>query len=75
MCLLSHARLTTGSGYRIELATFENTMFELLPTKRIVPTTNIRIRASITGNSAMGWPWPCHHSSCRRGLSFAAQKP
>jgi hypothetical protein len=40
----------------MELATVENTLFELDPIKRIVPTTITRITASITAYSAMSCP-------------------
>src|SRR6266481_1234062 len=40
-------------GYCTELATCENTVFALEPTRRIVPTTRTRITASITAYSAM----------------------
>jgi hypothetical protein len=45
-----------GSYWPIELATEENTLFELPPINRIVPTTNTRITANITAYSAMSWP-------------------
>jgi hypothetical protein len=40
----------------IELATEENTLFELPPINRMVPTTSTRMTASITAYSAMSWP-------------------
>jgi hypothetical protein len=42
--------------YWTELATEENTLLALLPTKRMVPTTMTRMTASITAYSAMSWP-------------------
>ena len=39
----------------MELATEENTLFELPPINRMVPTTNTRITANITAYSAMSW--------------------
>jgi hypothetical protein len=40
----------------IELATWENTVLELEPISRSVPTTISRITATITAYSAMSWP-------------------
>src|ERR1700719_4226696 len=40
----------------MELDTLENTLFELPPIKRTVPTTITRITASITAYSARSWP-------------------
>jgi hypothetical protein len=45
----------------IELATEENTLFELPPINRIVPTTSTRITASMTAYSAMSWPSSLDH--------------
>jgi len=42
-------------NYWIELATAENALLALLPTRRIVPTTSTRITASITAYSAISW--------------------
>jgi hypothetical protein len=38
------------------LATDEKTVFEFEPTSRIVPTTIIKITATMTAYSAMSWP-------------------
>jgi hypothetical protein len=54
------------SHYWIELATLENTVFALLPTKRIVPTAITRITASMTAYSAMSWPSSASHSLPRK---------
>jgi hypothetical protein len=54
--LCERTMLVRGSYWPIELATEENTLFELEPIKRIVPTTNTRITANITAYSAMSWP-------------------
>jgi hypothetical protein len=43
----------TAGSYWMELATLENTLFELEPIRRIVPTTMTKITASITAYSAM----------------------
>src|SRR6266700_3798350 len=52
--------------YCTELATEEKTLFALLPTRRIVPTTITRITASITAYSAMSCPCSsCHRFSSR----------
>ena len=40
-------------GYWTALATDEKTLLALLPTRRMVPTTIIRITASITAYSAI----------------------
>ncbi len=48
--------LLSRRAYCIELATFENALLALLPTKRIVPTTITRMTASITAYSEMSWP-------------------
>jgi hypothetical protein len=45
-----------GDYYWTELATCENTMFEFDPISRIVPTTMMRMTATITAYSAMSWP-------------------
>jgi hypothetical protein len=45
--------ITMPRDYWIELATFENTLFALEPTRRTVPTTITRITANITAYSAM----------------------
>ena len=42
--------------YWIVLATEENALLALLPTRRIVPTTSTKITASITAYSAMSCP-------------------
>src|SRR5438128_10879456 len=47
--------------YCTELATEEKTLFALLPTRRIVPTTITRITASITAYSAMSCPLSSLH--------------
>ena len=44
------------------LATAENTLLALEPTRRIVPTTITRITANITAYSAMSWPSSSDHS-------------
>src|SRR5947199_8397232 len=44
-----------------ELATEEKTLFALLPTRRIVPTTITKITASITAYSAMSCPLSSLH--------------
>lgn len=49
-------------AYWIELATFENTVLELLPMRRIVPTTMMRITATITAYSAISWPASSAHN-------------
>jgi hypothetical protein len=49
-------------SYCMELAAFENALFALLPTRRIVPTTSTRITASITAYSAMSCPPTCDQS-------------
>jgi hypothetical protein len=58
-----------GSYWPIELATEENTLFELPPINRMVPTTNTRITASMTAYSAMSWPWSSFHR-LRNALIF-----
>jgi len=50
------------SYWPIELATEENTLLELLPINRMVPTTSTRITASITAYSAMSCPSSSDHS-------------
>lgn len=45
-------RAGTEKSYWVELPTFENTLLELVPISRTVPTTIIRITASITAYSA-----------------------
>src|SRR5437899_335242 len=47
--------------YCTELATEEKTLFALLPTRRIVPTTITRITASITAYSAISCPLSSLH--------------
>jgi hypothetical protein len=44
------------ADYWIELAAEEKTLLAFEPTRRIVPTTNTRITASITAYSAISWP-------------------
>jgi hypothetical protein len=77
-CLKGSAVTTRGTPLNIQvdirfasiiewkLAAFENTLFALLPIKRIVPTTNTKITASITAYSAMSWPSSCRQSLRRR---------
>src|SRR6266700_1645674 len=55
--------------YCTELATEEKTLFALLPTRRIVPTTITRITASITAYSAMSWPLSSFHK-CKGKLNI-----
>src|SRR5947209_13187231 len=43
-------------AYSIVLATVENALLSFDPTRRIVPTTNTKITASITAYSAISWP-------------------
>jgi hypothetical protein len=45
--------LNVSDYYWTELATCENTMFEFDPISRIVPTTMMRMTATITAYSAM----------------------
>src|SRR5438270_6774343 len=52
--------------YWIVLATEENALLALLPTRRIVPTTSTKITASITAYSAMSWPCSSFQSVRRR---------
>src|SRR5271155_2984149 len=47
----------------MELATDENTLLELPPIRRMVPTTITRITASMTAYSAMSCPCSSRHSS------------
>jgi hypothetical protein len=54
--LSARTSLVCGDYWPIELATEENTLFELPPINRMVPTTNTRITANITAYSAMSWP-------------------
>src|SRR5205807_2593969 len=51
-----------SNSYWIELATLENTVFDLVPTSRMVPTTSTRITANITAYSAMSCPSSSFHS-------------
>lgn len=56
--LYPHALLSVQApefhfSYWMELATFENTLFEFEPMRRIVPTTITRMTASITAYSAI----------------------
>jgi hypothetical protein len=60
LCVRINLRVR-GSYWPIELATEENTLFELPPINRIVPTTNTRITANMTAYSAMSWPWSSVH--------------
>jgi len=57
------------SYWPIELATEENTLFELPPINRMVPTTSTRMTASITAYSAMSWPSSSDHN-LRKVLKF-----
>jgi hypothetical protein len=57
------------SYWPIELATEENTLFELDPINRMVPTTNTRMTANITAYSAMSWPSSSDHN-LRKVLVF-----
>ena len=59
-----------GSYWPIELATEENTLFELDPINRIVPTTSTRMTASTTAYSAMSWP-SSRDQSLRKSAIFA----
>jgi hypothetical protein len=55
--LLSPPRnLTSSRTYCSELATEENALLALEPTRRTVPTTSTRITANMTAYSAMSWP-------------------
>src|SRR6266480_4722474 len=51
-----HETCSVLQSYWIVLATEENALLALLPTKRTVPTTSTKITASITAYSAMSWP-------------------
>jgi hypothetical protein len=57
---VNHAAKT---AYFSVLDTFENTLLELDPTSRIVPTTITRITANITAYSAMSWPCSSLHNA------------
>src|SRR5438094_6615316 len=46
----------TVRRYWMVLATEENALLAFEPTRRIVPTTNTKITASITAYSAISWP-------------------
>ncbi len=48
-----HETCSVLQSYWIVLATEENALLALLPTKRTVPTTSTKITASITAYSAM----------------------
>jgi hypothetical protein len=59
-CLRSHvlcgsiqSALAENPTYCMELATFEKTVFEFEPISRIVPTTMMRITATMTAYSAI----------------------
>jgi hypothetical protein len=58
-----------GSYEPIELATEENTLFELDPINRMVPTTSTRMTANMTAYSAMSWPSSSVHKY-RKVLMF-----
>jgi hypothetical protein len=58
-----------GSYCPIELATDENTLFELDPINRMVPTTSTRMTANMTAYSAMSWPSSSDHN-LRKVLVF-----
>src|SRR3989442_681912 len=61
-----HETCSVLQSYWIVLATEENALLALLPTKRIVPTTSTKIAASITAYSAMSWR-PLRRSTVSRG--------
>jgi hypothetical protein len=61
--LCAQIEVAARSNYwPIELATEENTLFELDPISRMVPTTKTKIIASMTAYSAMSWPSSFDHS-------------
>ena len=68
LCTGTELRLR-GSYPPIELATAENTLFELPPINRMVPTTSTRITASMTAYSAMSCPSSSVHKY-RKVLMF-----
>src|SRR5437868_12472111 len=66
-------QLVYACPYWSELATFEKTVFALVPMSLIVPTTITRITASMTAYSAMSCPFSSFQSA--RSTCFTLCRP